>query len=593
MDEVVPVEPNTEQSTRKTVPPKRWPVLLLTLGAILLLGFYSHFRVAGLVSPDAMDYAQIGRNLLAGHGLTTCILRPLALTDSSNPLAQPDLTHGPLYPFLLALAFGIAGVKDSVAIAMSGLFYVLTIPALYALGRRLFSPQLGLFAALIFLTNNAILDAAISGTPTTLLLLLATCLFLALFHAARGARKGADEATAKVVKGPFVLAGLLSGLLYLTDPILVWMLPVLVVAVPLLLPARQPTRQAQAAGCFMLPLALLALPCMFRFGLMAGNPLLGLRGAELWMGTKTYPGFLAYRLTPDALLVGLNSVKGIGLKVLLSGAGALTSLLHLPAAWVLLFGLPGLFFGFADPALGRLRTIVFACLISVVGGSLFLVYDPAVLMVVFPGLLVFALHYLLHLVGQARLPQVSRVLVVGLFGLALLSPMAASLVTTSQPATIAQAAVAKSLSDRSRPDEVVFSDQPWIVAWYADRPSVWIPVNETKMAAIRKQFVSARWLFLTPQAQSLSPEWNQAFEALMRWDMDFQATLRNGTAPPASYPIARNQSPITEALEGFAPVAPMEAGLPSAIVAMVPASDRPDKVSDRQTSETLKHKQSH
>ena len=98
--------------------------LLLTLGPILLLGLYNHRMVAGLISPEAMDHAQLGRNLLAGHGFTTHILRSLALTDSANPLAQPDLTHGPLYPFLLdgvvgdASAFHGAAARDPCGLAV-------------------------------------------------------------------------------------------------------------------------------------------------------------------------------------------------------------------------------------------------------------------------------------------------------------------------------------------------------------------------------------------------------------------------------------------------------------------------------------------
>jgi hypothetical protein len=576
-------EPATVEVAEKA-PLRTWLVaLLLIFGPLLLLVLYSHRMVAGLVSPDAMDYAQIGRNLLAGHGLTTQILRPLGLTDSANPLAQADLTHGPLYPFLLALAFGLAGAKDSVVLGMSGLFYLLTAPALYFLGKRLFSAQVGMLAALVFMTNGSILEYAAAGTPTTLVMFLATCLFLTLFQAASLARREGENETEKIGKAPFVVAGLLAGLLYLTDPLFIWILPVLTVAIPLMLPAKSTNQRATAAGYFLVPLALLTLPSMLRFFLLTGNPLFGLRGAELWMGTKAYPGFVAYRLSQGDIVGGFGSIKGILLKLFVGAAGATTSLLHLPAGWVLLFVLPGLFFGFADPALGRLRTIVFACLISVLAGSLFLSFTPAVLMVVFPGLLVFALRYLVHLVRQAQLPHSSRVMVNGLFGFALLSPLVVSLVTTLTPTSVPQVAAARSLNRQSRPDEVVFSDQPWIVAWYADRPSVWIPVSNTKMAAVRKQFVKARWLFLTPEAARLSPEWNMALNSLLGWDREYQEAERTGAPLPSALPITRSQAPITEALEGFAALPPEEQGVLTAVVASAPlqsatrtdASDKP------------------
>ena len=558
-----------EEGAGKSARKNGIPALLLTLGAVLLLGLYWHRMTAGLVVPDAMDHAQLGRNLLAGHGFTTQILRPLGITDSANPLAQPDLTHGPLYPLLLALAFGMAGAKDNVVIGMSGLFYLLTVPTLYALGKRLFSAQVGMLAALIFMVNGVILEYAISGTPTTLILFLATCLFFTLFQAATVACREDADGTAKVAKTPFVLSGLLSGLIYLTDPLYLWILPVLTIAIPLMLPAKHPSRQAAATCYFLLPLALLALPSMFRLGALSGNPLFGLRGAEFWMGTKSYPGFLGYRLFPGDIVEGLGSAKGIVLKLFLGVTNAPAVLLHLPAAWALLFVLPGLFFGFADPAIGRVRTIVFACLVTVFAGSLLLTFNPVVLMVVFPGLLVFALHYLVHLVRQARLPKSSMGMVVGLFGLALLSPLAA-LVTTATPATLPQAAVARSLSSHLRPDEVVFSDQPWIVAWYADRPSVWIPADDAKMANLRKRFVKARWLFLTPETGKLSPEWNLVINDMWGWERAYQAAQKTGATLPSPAQFTRNQMPITEALEGFATLPPIEKEGITAVVAAVP-----------------------
>ena len=569
-----PLEPKVAVQTKPNKAPSRMvtTLCLLTLGAALLVVLYSHRMVAGLVDSDAMDFAQLGRNLLAGHGLATHILRPLALTDTTNPLAQPDLTHGPLYPFLLALVFGIAGAKDVVVTGVSALFYVLTVPALYFLGRRLFSPKVGLLASLIFLTNSTILYYASSGTSTTLLLFLATCLFLTLYQAAIQARKSAEDPNAKIKKAPFLLAGLLSGLLYLTEPFLVWMLPVLLVAVAFLPPTRYPARRAAAAGLFALPLALLVLPCMFRFGLLTGNPFFGLRGAELWMDTKTYPGFLAYRLSSSDVVGGIDSLKGIAGKVFLRATNGVTLLQNLPASCVLLFVLPGLFFGFADPALGRLRSLVLGCLVSVFVGTLFLTFNPALLLIAFPGLLVFALHYLMHLSQEARLPRGWAIMASVLFGFALLSPLAASIVATSKPAAVSQIAVAKSLEQKSHPDEVVFSDKPWIVAWYADRPSVWIPARAYQMAAMRKPNAKARWLFLTEDTRREAPEWSMVFDNLMQWNRQFQYARTSGTPLPESLPIARSQAPITEALEGFAPLPPVEKEMPTAVVAAVSAA---------------------
>ena len=152
--------------------------VLMLVGPPLLLFVYFKTMFPGLTNPDALDYAQLGRNLSAGRGFVTSILRPLALTHGSNPLAQPDVTHGPLYPFLLALAFGMLGAKDTTVAIVSGVFYLLTIPVLYRLGVRVFSRAVGLLAALIFTFNALMLEYAASGLPITLYVFLMTCLLL-------------------------------------------------------------------------------------------------------------------------------------------------------------------------------------------------------------------------------------------------------------------------------------------------------------------------------------------------------------------------------------------------------------------------------
>ncbi|MDC0322201.1 hypothetical protein OAL55_02435 [Verrucomicrobiales bacterium] len=53
-------------------------------------------------------------------------------------------------------------------------------------------------------------------------------------------------------------------------------------------------------------------------------------------------------------------------------------------------------------------------------------------------------------------------------------------------------------------DQVVFSDVPWVVAWYADRSSVWIPETPKQLEAIAEQIENqtpegVAGVFLTPQ----------------------------------------------------------------------------------------------
>src|SRR5437868_11770347 len=87
---------------------RKWAItLMLVLTPPILFLIYYKAVFPGLTHPDAMEYAQIARNIHEGQGITTKVLRPLALTHGNDPMRQPDLTHQPLFPILTAIAFGI------------------------------------------------------------------------------------------------------------------------------------------------------------------------------------------------------------------------------------------------------------------------------------------------------------------------------------------------------------------------------------------------------------------------------------------------------------------------------------------------------
>ncbi|HTE19352.1 MAG TPA: hypothetical protein VK689_13340, partial [Armatimonadota bacterium] len=109
---------------------------------IVLAALYFRIMFPGLTNPDALDLAQLGRNMRSGRGFVTNILLPYAMPSGAEPVnltRQPELLHGPAYPFVLALAFGALGTKDAVPAWVSALFYVLTVPVLYVLGTRVFN----------------------------------------------------------------------------------------------------------------------------------------------------------------------------------------------------------------------------------------------------------------------------------------------------------------------------------------------------------------------------------------------------------------------------------------------------------------------
>src|SRR5882757_6023320 len=97
-------------------------IIALVLSVISLAIRYDLHAYRNFAAPEAMDAAQLARNIAEGRGYTTLLLRPFslylvqnhnqpqspfALTNAATDFAQiktdhPDLANPPVYPLLLA-----------------------------------------------------------------------------------------------------------------------------------------------------------------------------------------------------------------------------------------------------------------------------------------------------------------------------------------------------------------------------------------------------------------------------------------------------------------------------------------------------------
>ena len=84
-------------------------VLLLLIGSLGLVYYLNLTR--NFTAPEAMDAAQLARNIAEGRGYTTQFIRPLSLdilrqqgavSDVELRSKFPDITNPPVYPMLLA-----------------------------------------------------------------------------------------------------------------------------------------------------------------------------------------------------------------------------------------------------------------------------------------------------------------------------------------------------------------------------------------------------------------------------------------------------------------------------------------------------------
>lgn len=559
--------------------------ILMVVVPPIVLAAYHRAMFPGLTNADALDVAQIARNLASGRGFTTLVLRPLALTHGSNPMQQPDLTHGPLYPFILALAYGVLGVRDATVSYVASFFYLATIPVLYALSVKLFSRAVGLFSVTIFTFNALMLEYATAGLDVTLYTFLMTSLLLAIYGIAENRPRDDGLPGGKPSGRLCALAGVLTALLYLTDPIFVCVAPVVFVAVY----ATSGRRRLPHLVALCVPFVLCSLPWMVRNAMLTGNPVFGLRGSEVWMETPGfYPALQAYRSFPTEFVPGIEIFRAVAFKIML-GVG--TIIQHFPdvtASWILAFFLPCLLFRFSSYSTNVVRRTMVYCLIALIAGSLCLYIQMPIFVAIIPAMLVFSVAYLLHLVEQAQLRSAPLATLGTLLAVAVLFPLLSATVLNLKPHQPKELAVVRMLATNTRPTDISLSDQPWLVAWFADRPSIWLPANDSRIADVRRQFPQVRTLFLTEQTQLYSPSWHELFNLLAEWNVRY--TLAALQKKPLKSLVVQGKigDSVVDELTGLASVPPpkgaTESTAAAAVIAALPESGD-EKIGMRPTAD--------
>jgi hypothetical protein len=333
-----------------------------------------------------------------------------------------------------------------------------------------------------------------------------------------------------------------------------------------------PGAMVRALLLFLLPLAMVALPWMVRNALLTGNPVFGLRGQELWMATIVYPGLLAYRLPPQSLAANRQVLGATCVKLVTGVTTGLTSFTQFPASWLLLCLAPALFAPCADAAATIMRRVTLWCMAGLFAGCLLFAFDPALLMAVLPGLLVFGAGYLVERAREVELTPRAIATALAALAIVLGYPLLTRCVFPPASKSGRPAEAARSLAHLSRHDEFCLSDVPWMVAWYGDRPSLWLPAEDAQVAQLRKKFATMRWLFLTEATRNYSPEWQMAYNSFLSWNLAVAQARQKGTSIPPAPSITPNQYPLAQALNGFTAVEPAPRMEKAAVIATVPVA---------------------
>ena len=305
-------------------------VLLLLIGSLGLVYYLNLTR--SFTAPEAMDAAQLARNIAEGRGYTTQFIRPLSLdilrqqgavSDVELRSKFPDITNPPVYPMLLAGLMKVLPFEFEIDLQKANefkqyqpefliwllnqaLFFVALIQV-FRLGEKLFDPSVAWCAALLFLGTELYWKFSTSGLPTMLLLVLFLALGKTLVRLEERGNDGVPRGGGWFA-GMALWAGALAGLGGLTRYGFAWVILPVLVYLGWFMGRHRGRTVAMALIGFLLVMS----PWLVRNAQLSGN-LFGTAGLALYSQTDAFPGDTLERTLfyepSDAPVNGQDEIK--------------------------------------------------------------------------------------------------------------------------------------------------------------------------------------------------------------------------------------------------------------------------------------------
>ena len=478
-------------------------LIILTLGNLFVL-----FR--GLNSPQAMDQAQISREIARGNGFTTKMIRPVAYyqaqkaqNSSISFIGFQDTYHSPLNPLINAAVLKLIRADDPdawqmgenemvfpldrVIATVSTLFFLMAIGVNYLLISRIFDVKIAGVCAILMLFCETFWNYSLSGLPQMLMLLLFSCAIYFVYRAVEAAAEGRISMT------PAIIAGVFFTLLALTHWMTVW------IALGYIIFAAIAFRPRGIIGLSVVVLLILAaVGPILRNQTITDSPF-GTAFLTLYGGLGSGSESAVMRtidLEAEPLVL-----DGLILKILRTTLLQATDIIPFLGGIIVapLFFI-ALLHPFKRAAIANFRWAILLMWVSAALGLAFFgisknELDPNQLHLLFaPIMMAYGLAFISILWSRLDfvattpiLRNVHHFVIIGICALPLILSLPSKVKIGMHlkdrggvphwPPYYAPALNSKKagLKGWITDKQITFSDQPWAVAWYADRISVWLP----------------------------------------------------------------------------------------------------------------------
>ncbi|MFN0069009.1 MAG: ArnT family glycosyltransferase [Limisphaerales bacterium] len=531
-------------------------------------------------APDAMDAAQVARNLADGHGFTTLHIRPVTIgllrnhredkdallksTDPANPAAvtHPDLANPPVYPLLLAGLMQVVPFNwdipvgraeshwrfgpDQIIALMNQLWFVVMLLQAFFITRRLIHRGAAWLVLLGLFGTDLLWRFSVSGLSTNFLCVVLLGIVQLLLGMEERARATPPASTASLAWRA-VLVAVLVGIGFLTR----YSFGFLLVPVLVFFLSCFSGRRAVLVTAAVLAFAAVSTPWLVRNYEVSGT-LFGVPGFAWASQTDSFPALQIERqFQPDLNRVDQAQLArkfGTGLKALFT-----EQLPTLGGTWLVAFFFVGLAVRFVTPGLARLRafTVVSLVVLAVVqcaGRTHLTDMTPVVnsenlLVLLTPLIAIAAVALFFTFLDNTELPHpLLRYPIGAAFLIVTVAPL---IVTFLPPRTFPVAyppyypPFLKRVAQYFDPDELIMTDQPWAMAWYGRRQAVLLTRNpEDEFLALSDWIKPVRGLYLT----SLTLDQRFTSELVLKerdWGRFVISCLVQGVVP-GGFPLRRS-----------------------------------------------------
>jgi len=476
-----------------------WAFVAVIIG-LWLYGEKPDFK--GLSHELAMEQAQISREIARGHGFTTKFIRPAALHQFRQNTGRfdlehtPDTYHAPLNPLINAPFLklvedswkispkDIVSVPDRVLVGIQFFWMILGWIFSYLTMVRLFDKRLAVFGVWMLILCQTFWDFAVSGLPQNLLFALFAGAIYCLVRAVEN--RVAEKPTWRWLLGCAVLFGLLA----LAHALTLWIAGGALIFIALYFPPRW-----LSASLFAGVILLCYTPWMVRNARVCGNPvglgwyagLAEIKGTENAIMrsmeppfSKVSPRFFRNKVQTKVTAQFYHILEYLG--GIIVAPVFFIALLHLfkrretgVFRWALLLMWLGALLGAAVFGLGgKPQGQPFAP--PVEANDLHVLFIPM--------FTAYGLAFVLVLWSRVGIsvPLVRAAFIGVLFLLSSIRFLTTSVELIGDPKGRVQwppyvPPYIALLGDWTTDREVIASDMPWAVAWYADRKSLWLPIT--------------------------------------------------------------------------------------------------------------------